>query len=101
MKDLETIQKKLDLGMQPQTASAQTLPEKEMQGQDNADMQAANQTCYQNIEDFNSDVKLIFQNARIYNQQDTIYYKYANQLEQLVKPMLNRLLKLQQYRRAL
>jgi len=33
----------------------------------------------------------MFDNARTYNQQETIYYKYANQLELLIKPMLNRL----------
>ena len=33
----------------------------------------------------------IFDNARIYNTEETIYYKYANQLETLVKVKLERL----------
>ena len=33
----------------------------------------------------------IFDNARTYNTPETIYYKYANQLQNLVKPMLDRL----------
>lgn len=33
----------------------------------------------------------IFDNARIYNQEETIYYKYANQLQNHVRPMMDRL----------
>lgn len=40
---------------------------------------------------FKRDLVKIFENARTYNQQETIYYKYANQLESIVRPMLDRL----------
>jgi len=33
----------------------------------------------------------MFENARIYNSSETIYYKYAHQLETLISPMLKRL----------
>lgn len=42
-------------------------------------------------EQFKKDIQKIFENARIYNQEETIYYKYANQLQNLVRPMLERL----------
>ena len=45
-------------------------------------------TC---MDDFRHDIKLIFDNARTYNSKETIFYKYAQQLEALIKPMLNRL----------
>ena len=45
-------------------------------------------TC---MDDFRADIKLIFDNARTFNSKETIYYKYAQQLEALIKPMLNRL----------
>ena len=45
-------------------------------------------TC---MDDFKADIKQIFENARIYNAKETIFYKYAQQLEALIKPMLNRL----------
>lgn len=32
---------------------------------------------YKGVEEFKNDIKLMFENARIYNQQETIYYKYA------------------------
>ena len=54
--DLETIHKKVDatevLGTQ--------LP------------------SYKNMQEFKDDLQLMFQNARIYNSQETIYYKYAH-----------------------
>lgn len=46
---------------------------------------------YQSRDQFKRDLQRIFENARTYNQQETIYYKYANQLEALVRPMLERL----------
>jgi hypothetical protein len=46
---------------------------------------------YEGISEFKKDVALIFSNAKSYNQEETIYYKYANQLEQLVKPDLERM----------
>ena len=51
--DLETIQKKID-------STEETV-----------------KTAY-NIDEFKSDLRLMFDNARIYNNQDTIYYKYAH-----------------------
>ena len=47
--------------------------------------------AYRAREDFKGDIAKIFKNARSYNQEETIYYKYANQLENHVKPMLERL----------
>ena len=46
---------------------------------------------YQSKEQFKHDINKIFDNARIYNQEETIYYKYANQLQSFVKPKLDRL----------
>ena len=46
---------------------------------------------YRTREEFKYDVNKIFDNARIYNQEETIYYKYANQLQGYVRPMLDRL----------
>ncbi len=36
--------------------------------------------CYRSRDDFKADITKIFDNARVYNQEETIYYKYANQL---------------------
>ena len=47
--------------------------------------------AYRSREDFKLDITKIFDNARVYNQEETIYYKYANQLQAFVKPMLERL----------
>ena len=46
---------------------------------------------YSCMDDFRNDIKQIFDNARTYNSKETIFYKYAQQLEALIKPMLNRL----------
>jgi hypothetical protein len=46
---------------------------------------------YSGIEQFKEDIALIFKNARTYNQKETIYHKYAIQLEILVKQDLERL----------
>lgn len=43
------------------------------------------------MEEFKKDISLIFENARIYNLKETIYYKYAQQLEAMVQPLLKRL----------
>lgn len=51
--DLETIQKKID------------------------STEESVKTAY-NIDEFKTDLRLMFDNARIYNNQDTIYYKYAH-----------------------
>jgi len=50
-----------------------------------------NMEPYECMNDFKADIKLMFDNARIYNKTDTIYYKYACQLDQIVTPMLKRL----------
>jgi histone acetyltransferase len=39
-----------------------------------------NEGAYRSKEDFKKDIVKIFDNARVYNQEETIYYKYANQL---------------------
>ncbi len=50
-----------------------------------------NEGLYRTREQFKYDIIKIFDNARTYNQEDTIYYKYANQLQGHVKHMLDRL----------
>lgn len=46
---------------------------------------------YTSKEDFKADILLIFSNAKLYNSKDTIYYKYAEQLEREISPALQRL----------
>lgn len=46
---------------------------------------------YNEKEKFINDVKRIFNNARFYNQPETIYYKCANELENFILPYLNSL----------
>ena len=55
--DLETIQKKVD---------ATEFPD-----------EGSKVDAYENMEEFKSDLSLMFGNARIYNTAETIYYKYA------------------------
>jgi len=50
-----------------------------------------NEGAYRTREQFRYDVTKIFDNARLYNQEETIYYKYANQLQNHVRPMMDRL----------
>lgn len=50
-----------------------------------------NEGQYRTRDQFRGDVVKIFDNARTYNQEDTIYYKYANQLQAHVRHMLDRL----------
>ena len=50
-----------------------------------------NEGAYKSKDDFRLDITKIFDNARTYNQEETSYYKYANQLQNYVKPMLERL----------
>ncbi len=50
-----------------------------------------NDKQYRTKEEFKSDIAKIFDNARIYNQEDTIYYKNANLLQNFVRPILERL----------
>lgn len=49
------------------------------------------QSKYNSKDEFKSDIQLIFSNAKLYNSKDTIYYKYAEQLEREILPSLNRL----------
>ena len=72
--DLETITRKVKNGLR----APGTEPNPELEQ-------------YSGMEEFKGDIKQIFDNARTYNQKETIYYKYAQQLEALIKPMLNRL----------
>lgn len=53
--DLETIQKKVD----------------STEAKDSSNV-------YNNMDEFKQDLRLMFDNARIYNNQETIYYKYAH-----------------------
>jgi bromodomain-containing protein 9 len=69
--DLETVQKKVDAT--------------------NNNSKDQSEPVYANLEEFKKDISLIFENARIYNQPATIYYKYAQQLETIVQPLLKRL----------
>lgn len=55
--DLETVQKKVDA-----TVKSDREPD---------------EAFYTNMEEFKKDISLIFENARIYNLNTTIYYKYA------------------------
>ncbi|KAF7458690.1 Histone acetyltransferase GCN5 [Cryptosporidium felis] len=43
---------------------------------------------YKTIKDFSSELKRMFDNCRLYNAKNTIYTKYANQLEAFIWPML-------------
>lgn len=49
--DLQTIKQKIDLGK------------------------------YANKDEFEADVRLVFTNAKTYNQPNTVYYKYAEEVE--------------------
>lgn len=46
---------------------------------------------YKTKEDFKSDIIKIFDNARQFNHEDSIYFRFANQLQTYVKPLLDRL----------
>mmetsp|Transcript_23219 Transcript_23219/g.31010 ORF Transcript_23219/g.31010 Transcript_23219/m.31010 type:complete len:104 (+) Transcript_23219:1110-1421(+) len=69
-----------------QAAKVQDEEMKEGSGEGKPDM-----TQYACMDDFRADIKQIFDNARTYNSKETIFFKYAQQLEALIKPMLNRL----------
>jgi len=43
---------------------------------------------YRTKNDFAKDVNLIFKNAKDYNKPNTIYYRYAVNLEEYIKPHL-------------
>ena len=40
---------------------------------------------------FKNDVRKIFDNARIYNAKDTIFYKFADILQAFAQPLLDKL----------
>ena len=40
---------------------------------------------------FKKDILLIFENARIYNAKDTIFYKFADILQAFTQPLLDKL----------
>lgn len=46
---------------------------------------------YKTRDEFKEDILLIFSNAKSYNSKETIYHKYAEQLEREIAPALNRL----------
>lgn len=46
---------------------------------------------YSNKEEFEADVKLIFTNAKTYNQPNTVYYKYAEEVEAAATKLLSNL----------
>lgn len=44
---------------------------------------------YKTFEAFVDDVQLVFDNARVYNPEESVYYKNANQVELDFKALLN------------
>ena len=46
---------------------------------------------YHDKASFIKDIALIFENARIYNQPETIYYKAAYEMETFIRPYLDKL----------
>ena len=46
---------------------------------------------FKSKDDFKNDIIKIFDNARLFNSEETVYYKYADQLQTYVKPLLDRL----------
>jgi len=44
---------------------------------------------YKTLEDFVDDVQLVFDNARLYNPEESVYYKNANQVELDFKALLS------------
>lgn len=47
--------------------------------------------CYSDLDGFVADMQLIFDNCRLYNQENTPYYKCANTLERDFQTMLKEL----------
>ncbi|KAJ3869781.1 hypothetical protein EV359DRAFT_69683 [Lentinula novae-zelandiae] len=48
---------------------------------------------YQTVEDFVSDARLVFDNCRLYNLEDSVYHKCANTLEKFVNEQLKERIK--------
>jgi hypothetical protein len=46
---------------------------------------------YSDKQEFENDVKLIFSNAKTYNQPNTVYYKYAEEVESVANKLLSNL----------
>ena len=46
---------------------------------------------YSQRDQFKKDVILIFDNARVYNAKDTIFYKFADILQTFSQPLLDKL----------
>lgn len=93
--DLDSIKKKLLKSCRPadwleEEAKMAKSRRKDVDGEQDAAV-GVNMEPYTCIEDFRADIKLMFDNARFYNKTNTIYYKYACQLDQIVAPMLKRL----------
>lgn len=44
---------------------------------------------YKTLEEFVDDVQLVFDNARLYNPEESVYYKNANQVELDFKALLS------------
>ena len=87
--DLETIQKKVNLGLKEEAdenGESSAGKKGKTDGQEGEELQQ-----YTSVEEFKLDIGQMFVNAKTYNTNETIYYKYACQLEALIKPMANRL----------
>ena len=67
--DLETIQRKVDKGLRVVDGDAPMM--------DANNEEEEKYRAYTCMEEFKADIKQIFDNARLYNQKETIYYKYA------------------------
>ena len=46
---------------------------------------------YEQRDMFKKDIFLIFENARVYNAKDTIFYKFADILQAFAQPLLDKL----------
>jgi len=94
--DLETVQKKVAMGVpgasdgSEKGVTTRAALDEEMRDSNNSEGKP-DMSPYTCMDDFRADIKQIFDNARAYNSKETIFYKYAQQLEALIKPMLNRL----------
>lgn len=53
--------------------------------------QKLNNNQYFSKSEFETDLNLIFDNCKQYNQPETIYYKSANQLQSFIKPYIEKL----------
>ena len=72
--DLESVQKKVELGIQPRSQEEVKKPPVD---DDMIIEGKVNMEPYTCMDDFRADIKQIFDNARTYNGKETIFYKYA------------------------